>query len=95
MNDKSYAVLMRKEQAKRDGFHTCYPMAKHDETHLIHHKDWETFSFIWDLAIMSTQSVEKMTVTKEKCASGCTYSKAMNQSYPRACVHCNTKEMAH
>lgn len=96
MNDnKSYAVVMRQEQAKRDGFHKCYPMAKHDETHLIHHKNWETFSFIWDLAIMSTLTVEKMTVTKEKCTSGCTFSKAINQTYPRACVRCNSTETAH
>lgn len=29
---------------------------------------------------------------KDKCKDGCTYSRAMNQPYPRSCVHCGVKE---
>lgn len=94
MNNESYAAAMRKEQAKRDGFYKCYPMVKHVEDPL-HQGIWETFSFIWELAVKSTQPVETITVAKEKCPCGCTYSKQMNQPYPRACIDCGTIETAH
>ncbi len=36
----------------------------------------------------------KPTKTKTKCKDGCTYSKSMDQDYPRSCIKCGNKELS-
>lgn len=35
---------------------------------------------------------EEVFMNKNKCAEGCTYSKAMDQPYPRLCIRCHQPE---
>jgi hypothetical protein len=43
-------------RVKKDAFYHCYPMVRGKVDDPLHYQTWETFSYVWDLAIRSAEA---------------------------------------